>query len=259
MKKKAGYSNTFIYELIEDKADRLAFYFIINGYNDTNKISEELYNYITNNSIESYNKTLKELNTNYSEFKDSYNFQQFLKLIYQLNKNNNNIYKYNYGTEGHIIKFLINSNSKIFHKSIENYISNFSNDDIKSENNITIEDYFNKIGTDIAIYKYIYNDSFDIYLLNKEFKEKFILYYHNFSIYKFEQNINKKKKEYQKYELNFEKNNKIKINQEYFNIVKYGIDISNEIPIIYKNTVILNFEIPKNLYEDKPNKKITLE
>jgi len=258
MKKKAGYSNKFICELIEDKAYRLAFYFIINGYDDINKISEELYNYITNNSIESYDKTYEELSKNYIEFKDSYNFQQFSKLIYELNKKNN-IYKYNYGTEGHIIKFLINSNSKIFHKSIENYISNFSNDDIKSENNITIEDYFKKIGTDIAIYKYIYNDSFDIYLLSKEFKDKFIFYYHNFDIYNFEKNINKKKTEYQKYELNFEKNNKIKINQEYFNIVKYGIDISNEIPIIYKNTVILNFEIPKNLYEDEPNKKITLE
>jgi hypothetical protein len=258
MKKKAGYSNTFIYELINDKADRLAFYFIINGYDEKNKILEDLYNYITNNSIESYNKTLEELSKNYSEFKDSYNFQQFSKLIYELNKKNN-IYKYNYGTEGHIIKFLINSNSKIFHKSIENYISNFSNDDIKSENNITIEDYFNKIGTDIAIYKYIYNDSFDIYLLNKEFKEKFILYYHNFSIYKFEQNIYTKKTEYQNYKLNFEKNDEIKKNQEYFNILKYGIDISNDIYIIYKNTVILNFEIPKKIYKDKPNKKIIFE
>jgi len=67
--KKAGYSNTFIFELINDKAEHLAFYFIINGCNDINKISEELYDYITIYSVSSYDKTVEELSKNYSEFK----------------------------------------------------------------------------------------------------------------------------------------------------------------------------------------------
>ena len=170
----------------------------------------------------------------------------------------NNIYKYNYGTEGHIIKFLINSNSKIFFKCIQEYISNFSTD-LSSKNNITIIDFFSKIGTDIAIYKYIYNNNFDIYLLNKEFKENFILFYHNFNIENIKNNIKTKIIEYEQYKLNFEKINNIKKYQEYFNILKYGIDISNNIPIIYKNTTILNFEIPENLYNNKSTDIINLE
>jgi hypothetical protein len=278
MKKKAGYSNTFIHDLIIDKAEHLAFYFIINGYNDINKISEELYDYITNYSLFSYNETIKYLDENYKEHKHSYNFEIYSTLIFFTNYNYNNITKNNYGTEGHIIKYLIEPNTHIFYEKIKYYIDNFNKNN--NNNETTIENFFKKIGTDIAIYKYIYNDSYELnYERNKlsmsenkssiakhlktDFTIAFRDFYYNYQETILNLILNKSKNinSLCDYKLNYNNNNILL--QQCYNIYKYKNDIikinEEDNCIIYTNTVILKFKIHSELYNDNPNEEILNE
>lgn len=283
MKKKAGYSDTFIHDLIIDKAEKLAFYFIINGYTDINEISDQLYKYITNYSVSSYNETIKYLDKNYKKDKHSYNFEIYSKLIFFINYNYNNITKNNYGSEGHIIKKLIDPNTHIFYEKIQYYIDNFNKNDNKKE--ITIENFFKKIGSDIAIYKYIYNDSYELKYertklsitetnensiaehLKTDFSIAFKDFYNNYQeiilnlILNFILNKSININSLCKYNLNYDDNNILL--QQCFNIYKYKNDIiknnEEDICIIYTNTVILKFDIPNNLYVHNRNEEFLNE
>ncbi len=87
--------------LIKDKAIHLAYYFMINGLLDYDKLNTEYYLREIKNG---YDTTIKNLNSEKLK-KNSKDISIFAQ---QITKQNEllNIYKSNYGTEGHIINFL---------------------------------------------------------------------------------------------------------------------------------------------------------
>jgi len=152
---KKGGTITFIEDLIKDKADFFAFFCIINGNNFNNIQQDKLNDYL--NIIDAkYKECLEILNNNHYQYKHSYNLRHYAMILHQLNIHYNNINKKNYGTEGHIIDNLINKDSYNYFNSINSYIAVFKNDYNKSEK-YKLENFFGKIGFDIAIYEFIYN------------------------------------------------------------------------------------------------------
>jgi len=152
---KKGGTITFIEDLIKDKADFFAFFCMINGNNYENIQQDQLNIYL--NIIDAkYKECLEILDSKHHEYKHSYNLRHYAMLLHLLNNNYNNINKKNYGTEGHIIDNLINKDSYNYFNSINSYIAVFKNDYNKSEK-YKLENFFGKIGFDIAIYEFIYN------------------------------------------------------------------------------------------------------
>ena len=99
MRKKRGGNSDFIEFLIKDKAESLAFYFTINNI-IINQI--KLDNYIEQIEV-GYSNCKKKLNFRITDDKIDLFATQLVKINSEL-YGNNTINRYNFGTEGHIIK-----------------------------------------------------------------------------------------------------------------------------------------------------------
>lgn len=239
--KKRGGNNDFIDKLMKDRAEALAFYFLINDI-DNNNYSNTKFIEKLNLISESYNLTKTQLNTVENKKENIIYFR-----IIEYYNNINNINYSNYGSEGHILKFLdLNSI-----QNLNQYIN-----EIKKNDNMTaiytFDNYMKKIGNDIAIYEYFFDkkieDVQEIYI------SKFIEYFISGlkrDIYEF---IRKVKKEMLRCKtnniiLNFaskEKEPNIYL-QQLYNIYKYPYETIDNTHIIYINTRKLTFEIPMEL------------
>lgn len=182
-KKKRGGNSDFIKFLIKDKAESLAFYFIINNIiiNQT-----KLDNYIEQIGI-GYSNCKKKLNFRITDDKIDLFATQLVKINSEL-YGYNTINRYNFGTEGHIIKELIkdkNLSDDEYIDILSKYISKFAisnTSEIKdAEKKIyDLNIYFQKIGSDIALYEYIFENKYinstivtkGDYII-KEFNDKF--------------------------------------------------------------------------------------
>lgn len=257
MRKKRGGSNNnnnFIENLIKDRAEFLSFYFIINGV--------EKYKFILRTNF--YNK-IDLIYNSYIEIINKLNgektFKNFVNLIAYYNRQNN-INVLNYGTEAHILDFISDIKD-------DNYINNLNIylEIIKSNKDTSIgnlDNYFKKIGYDIAIYSYIYEYDYDVNIkdINEYISNNFINYFikgFNLDIDDF---INKCNKEIERYKennikLNFDENDNIKL-QQYYNIYKYPYKSINNNNIIFINTRKLNFNIPINILNNPNIKQLLL-
>ena len=161
MRKKRGGNSDFIEFLIKDKAESLAFYFTINNI-IINQI--KLDNYIEQIEV-GYSNCKKKLNFRITDDKIDLFATQLVKINSEL-YGNNTINRYNFGTEGHIIKELIKDKKLSDDEYIDilsKYISKFAisnpseiKDAEKKQYDLNI--YFQKIGSDIALYEYIFEN-----------------------------------------------------------------------------------------------------
>jgi hypothetical protein len=236
--KKRGGNNDFIDKLMKDRAEALAFYFLINDIDNNNYLNAKFIEKL-DLIYESYNLTKTQLNTVNNKKENIIYF----RIIENYNKINNINYS-NYGSEGHILKFLdLNSIEKI-----TQYIN-----EIKKNNNTTAiytyDNYMKKIGNDIAIYEYFFDKKLED--VQKTYISKFIQYFIDglkIDIYDF---IAKVKNEISRCKtnnitLNFaskEKEPNIYL-QQLYNIYKYPYETIDNTQIIYINTRKLTFEIP---------------
>lgn len=240
----------FIKDLIADKANFLAYYFMINGINKYEQLNSEELSKKFNLIDKSFNDIIISLKKHYL----SINFKQCIELIRKLNTINN-INSSNYGTEGHIINFLkLYDNSYI--KVLKEYLDIIKKDEIndKSVKIYTFDDYMKKIGCDIGIFYffYIHNKSHKNEInfnIRDMFFDDFIK---GFNINK-DEFIDKYNKEIKKYQYNITTYTRTNILlQQIYNIVNYPlkqIKIHNEdvININFINTRLLQCEIPLEL------------
>jgi len=246
---KGGYSNTFIGELLNHKVNNFIFYCYINGITSINKDKNNYIN-IEKSINKAYNNCEKILTNQYIDYKSSYDFNIFCKLICFLNYDNNKINKNNYGSEAYIIDFLINNKSKSFLSKLNIYLKEFNkNFTIVDDDIITFDNYFYKIGYDICIYHFIYNS-------NENYKNDFTtLFIDNFDriIYEINNNfINDFKLIIKTNDIThlFDNSNIKKYLQQCFNLYMYKTkNINNNIINYYKNT-IYNFNIPSYIIEN---------
>lgn len=253
----------FVEQLIADKANFLAYYFIINGIDTYSKINKtelfkkfELIIYSFDSTIQNITFN-QQISTTKKQSKIDY-FRKYVEQIVIFNKYWN-INSLNYGTEGHILNFF-NLNDSNYIKYLEIYLDIIKKNTM-TNNNYTLDDYLNKLGSDIAIYCYMYNITYNI-PIHDIIKNLFIKYFIQgfritMSIHNIENFKDKFYKELNKYKNKYNINND-NINaflQQMYNIVNYPIkelkDKNNNIYIIFTNTRILNFEIPENLYNVK--------
>lgn len=163
-KKKRGGNSDFIEFLIKDKAESLAFYFKINNISIN---QTKLDNYIEQIGIGYSNCKKNKLNFTITHDKIDLFATQLVKINSEL-YGYNTINRYNFGTEGHIIKELIKDKNLSDDEYIDNlskYISKFaiSNPSEIKDAEKKIYDlniYFQKIGSDIALYEYIFENKY---------------------------------------------------------------------------------------------------
>lgn len=281
---KKGGTITFIEDLIKDKADFFAFFCMINGNNYEN-IQQDRLNYYLDIIDGKYKECLEILNNNYYEYKHSYNLKHYAMLLHLLNNINNNINKKNYGTEGHIIDNLINKDGYNYYNSIKSYIAVFKNDYNKLEE-YKLENFFSKIGFDIAIYEFIYNKalkpdniiesisrpthktvSYNKTNITKIFRKNFIKNFKELTTDNFIEKVNEEISKLKTYniEYNFSKDDNILL-QQYYNLYKYPTKFKNDKyikeNILYYNKRILKCDFDKELsgvHENYDIKRTILE
>lgn len=266
----------FFKKLIEDKAEHLAFYFLINDFTYYDKLNTELLFEYFDVINESYTNCFKILLLSNLILRNRKDINNFAKLITKFN-NINNIFKNNYGTEGHILDFFLdfNDNEDDYIEQLTNYIKNFDQEKFK-ENVYTFDQFLNKIGCDLAIYQFIYTNNGlikDFSDYKKMFQDCFRKAYEKFTkltfFHKIEQiykNEMENKSATSKRLIKKKDNDKIKLLQQYFNIYKYPNKIRKDGgEIVYYNTIKLTFKIDKKFYssnkdsEDIQYKKYLLE
>jgi hypothetical protein len=267
----------FFKKLIEDKAEHLAFYFLINDFTYYDKLNTELLFEYFDVINESYTNCFKILLLKKLTLQNnSKDINNFAKLIIEFN-NKNNIFKNNYGTEGHILDFFLdfNDNENDYIEQLTNYIKKFDQENFK-EHVYTFEQFLNKIGCDLAIYQFIFTDNpliKDFSDYKKMFQDCFRKAYEKFTkptfFHKIEQiykNERENKSATSKRLIKKKDNDKIKLLQQYFNIYKYPTKIRKDGgKIVYYNTIKLTFKIDKKFYssnkdsEDIRYKKYLLE
>jgi hypothetical protein len=254
--------DSFIENLIKNKAQHLAFYFMINGLSEHAKINlDNLNKLFIDNVKKGYNRAYRELQQNYLYAAKSNNMYHFGCIVFYLNNSINKINKFNYGTEGHILDFFNLQHNNDYLVFLKNYLYCFNSSDQKKDDTYFIFNYLSKIGFDIAIYQHIFdmNDTFSLYIkrLSNIFLQAFEQAYEEYSNPQFLTDIhdiylkeNQKTKDTDSRNIKQKKDKEtLKMLQQYFNLYKYkNIRINNE-NIVYYNTVKINFEIPKELYK----------
>lgn len=256
MRKKRGGNNEFIRFLIQDNAEALAFYFMINGYNKLDKINKDELNKYFDMINDGYNKIKDYLNhiyiDNFRQNSINYNYLEMIiyfgSLYFNINNDQFNINKYNYGTNGHIVKYM----NEPFDLNLLKYFINNSNSIINDDRQYTLSNYIEKNGGDIAIYEYVYNKKISVDFLKQYFYYYFENFYKNFNIENFIKDLNLKYYKIRNF-IQLDKSNINKRFQQYYNIYKYGYDIlydyntNSNINIFYNNVRILTCNIPENL------------
>ncbi len=253
---------SFIEKLIENKAQHLAFYFMINGLSQYTKINIDLLkSSFETNVIKAYNRARRELNNDYHSAAKTGSMYYFGCIVFNLNNNINKINKFNYGTEGHILDFFNLPHNNHYLVFLKNYLNCFNSSNQKKNDTYFFINYLSKIGFDIAIYQHIFdmNDRLYLYIkqLSKIFLQAFEQAYEEYSKPKFLKDLydiyiheQQKTQEIDSKNINQKKDNeKLKILQQYFNLYKYKNIRINDENIVYYNTVKINFEIPKELYK----------
>lgn len=215
-----------------------------------------------------------ENNNIYIHYKYSKSFAKLGELIYKLNKEYCNITFHNYGSDVYLLTCIDNpfkttiiedlfKHQCYYYKIINSYLSYYNQNSLDSDINIeyTIEDFYKKIGYDIAIYIHIFiNHTFteptkeDDYRFSQKTREYIkALFYET---YKYEIDLLKKEKTKLDIQRELNKHNKIftdlnekSLNhQQKYNIYKYkffefkkicGKDYYN---ISFVNSVKINFK-----------------
>lgn len=270
-KKRGGYDD-FIDELIKDKAEQLAFYFMINGITDLSNLNEkefetryldkitEGYEKIKNNLTNQFSirDLQSKLNINLSNIPSNQDekIELYGKLLYKFNLMYLFIDKNNYGSEAHLLKhLLLDTTSEEYYNGLLKYINAISLSIGYSNSKYTLEQVFQNIGYCIAVYQFVFIGSFTSDDFKEKFKDNFDAFYRNFNVDDMLRGIEDKFKQIQ--ELN---NNSIpfltdyQLLQQYYNIYKYDIDILYKTDttqilqtIYYHNTRILRCYFPRNL------------
>lgn len=254
MNKKKGGLNNFSNSLIKDKANFLAYYFKINGitkFKNINKnlIYDKIYLIIIN-----YNDVTKSLikdNPNKRNFKLFVDFIKYYNGLYNINN-------YNYGSEGHIIKYLFyNYNEKQYVNQLKTYLTYIKTDEIKDETlTYTMDDFMKKLGAELAIYNYMYNIQIENDLkIQEEIEKSFIKYFVEGFHIEANNIIDKYKNELYKYTkpLFPPYDNDDIILQKVYNIITYPMEIVKDaygkpLTINFINTRKLTFDIPEDFY-----------
>lgn len=271
-KKRGG--DDFIDKLLKDKAEQLAFYFMINGITDLSNLNEREFEtrYLDNINI-GYEKIKNNLTNPFAikELQSSLNIidlstipsnqdekiELYGKLLYKFNLNHLFIDKNNYGSEAHLLKhLLLDTTSEEYYNGLLKYINAISLFIGYSNSKYTLEQVFKNIGYCIAVYQFVFIGYFTSDDFKENFKNYFYDFYRNFNVENMISGIEAKFIQIQ--ELN---NNSIpfltdyQLLQQYYNIYKYDIDIlhKTDLPnqilqtIYYHNTRILRCYFPINL------------
>jgi hypothetical protein len=256
----------FFKKLIEDKAEHLAFYFLINDFVYYDKLDTELLFEYFEQINTAYTDCFNELLKTYLNLQNSKNINNFAELIIKFN-NKNNIFKNNYGTEGHILDFFLdfNGNQDDYIEQLTNYINKFNQEKFE-EQVYTFVQFLNKIGCDLAIYQFIYTNNeliMDFSNYKKMFQDCFRKAYEKFTnptffnkieqIYK---NEMENKSVTSKRLIKKKDKDKIKLLQQYFNIYKYPTKTRKDGgKIVYYNTIKLTFKTEKKFYKNTKDSK----
>jgi len=260
----------FIEKLIINKAQHLAFYFMINGLVDYSKLKIDILTSAYKKLIIDYYEIVKNA-LNGIQFNRK-NFEIIGCLIAEYNNKHNNINRFNYGTEGHIIQFLPDIDETRYLEYLNSYLDCFKTYQNKENLTYTLSEYFKKIGIDIAIYDFLkpldtttpkpidfdklmnlffesMKKAYDEYS-NKIFFNKMKEVYRKIIDEKEEDSKNMKKKQ---------DKDRIKLLQQYFNLYKYPNKKINNKNIVFYNTVKIKFSdfngIIKDIYNDKTSNK----
>jgi hypothetical protein len=260
----------FIENLIINKAQHLAFYFMINGLVDYSKLKIDILTSAYKKLIINYYEIVKNA-LNGIQFNRK-NFEIIGCLIAEYNNIHSNINRFNYGTEGHIIGFLPDIDETRYLEYLNSYLDYFKTHQNKENLTYTLSEYFKKIGIDIAIYDFLkpldtttpkpidfdklmnlffesMKKAYDEYS-NKIFFNKMKEVYRKIIDEKEEDSKNMKKKQ---------DKDRIKLLQQYFNLYKYPNKKINNKNIVFYNTVKIKFSdfdsIIGDIYKDKKSNK----
>jgi len=252
----------FFKKLLEDKAEHLAFYFMINDFIEYNKLNIEFLFDKFRLIYTSYSICFNELFRHHQIYRNNKDIKKFSEFIIK-NNNINNIFKINYGTEGHILDFFLdfNKNQDDYVKKLIDYINGFKEE--KFEKQVyTFDNYLNKIGCDLAIYQFIYTNN-ELITDFSNYDIMFQTFFENaYTKFKEQEFIDKIKEIYNEENENKSASSKrlikkkdlnnITLLQQYFNIYKYSTKIrhNNSGKIVYYNTIKITFKINNDIYKD---------